>query len=505
MLHRILLTAVALRSATVFGAGAAAVPVAAVPPLKSPQTMAVVVRTSKIHGLVNFVETIAGVPHRSRALKETFEKSPANDPEARRLITMYQGLLSTLNANTDFPGYTSSRSRGLSVDKALLTFSAFAPHDDLSDYLAMSGSLLPPDVNARYAEVLRGLAPLYDELVWKKNERALAAMKTRLTARFRAWHIDEILTKAAKFYGSDWPEGQPFSIVLYPIPGAKGHSSAESLGSFESVGVFVDAPDAELSDRFGVMIHEICHSLYEAEPLAMQKDLDGVFAADTRPHARLAAQWINEALATALGNGWAAAVAAQKLDPLAWYNDRFIDGFAKALYPTVRSYLDQGRTIDHQFVNDAVAIFAKTFPDATRDVAGLLAETMLLTEGKAITNDALSHELRRQFRVPSLTRISPAAGLEALQALEKHPMTVLLAVTPGELNGLITLSGAVKGMDQALAALRSRNGDAVVAMLQKNGRGLFVIKVADAAKLAGALEKLVDLKLIPEAGTTIDL
>ena len=54
-----------------------------------------------------------------------------------------------------------------------------------------------------------------------------------------------------------------------------------------------------------MVFHEICHSLYEAQPPAFQHEFERYFTESSSPHARLAYQQVNEALATALGNGWA--------------------------------------------------------------------------------------------------------------------------------------------------------------------------------------------------------
>ena len=59
-----------------------------------------------------------------------------------------------------------------------------------------------------------------------------------------------------------------------------------------------------MTHRFGVIFHELCHSLFKAQPMALQKELDSWFLSLRTPHAIFAYRYYNEALATALGNGW---------------------------------------------------------------------------------------------------------------------------------------------------------------------------------------------------------
>jgi hypothetical protein len=307
-----------------------------------------------------------------------------------------------------------------------------------------------------------------------------------------------MLERARTFYGSHWPDDQPLTIVLHPIPAARGHTTATIISDVAPVEALLDEED--LAGRFGVVFHEICHGLYASQPLARQRELDGYFTREARrsPYAAQAYALINEALATALGNGWARRRAAGRLDPGRWYDDAQIAGFARALYPEVEAYLEAGRAMDRRFVQRAVETLRRTSPEAIHAYASLLKELFLATDGKAVDLGEARRVVRRHFRVPSMTRASPLGHAETAAALRgaRGHAAVLLVFSPGEEGQLRRLARAAPALRPWLGQLTRRRGSWAFSALDARHRPWIILRLARPSQLERALVALKEQRVI---------
>jgi hypothetical protein len=162
--------------------------------------------------------------------------------------------------------------------------------------------------------------------------------------------LRDTLDDAARFFGVTWPpeaEGQPITVVLVPIPGKPETTRAASAGAI----VLVELTDREddLAERYGVIAHELCHSLWRARSDARSRQIDAWFEGAPRALALL-----DEALATVLGNVLAAERAgARPAEDDRWYDDPDIDAFARAILPLVRRTVEARCPLDAKFADEA--------------------------------------------------------------------------------------------------------------------------------------------------------
>jgi hypothetical protein len=237
------------------------------------------------------------------------------------------------------------------------------------------------------------------------------------------------------------------------------------------------------------MFHEMCHSLYEAEPVDVQQAFESYFREVKTPQSDLAYTLINEALATAIGNGWAIEAATGKRDRDSWYDDAAIDGFAKAIYPMVREYIQDGRSLDRSFVRKSIESFGAAFPDAPYRFDILLREIVLMTDGDAISTADLRDALRAAFPVSSIYATSPVDDERSLRYLTEQRATVVVAVGEEHVGQLAPLETRFPSIADGLQELRAaREGGLLVGSDQ--GRAIVVMELRDRNGIAQAVDEL---------------
>ncbi len=442
-------------------------------------------RTGRIFGLFMFATTIADVPSRPRVLGDIFRASPYNTPETQARIAEFKAIHRNLQQGVDFEGFPSGRPNGATLEQ-LFTWRTLDARD-LTELRRTTQGLLPLAQQDRYFEILSSFEAIYDSLIWRSNETKLVDYVARFQRIAPEAQLDVMFDAAALFYGAAWPRDLPFTVALYPIPAKQGSTSAESVGSLETVAVLLDEED--LPGRFAVMFHEMCHSLYESQSAAFQREFESFYADIGTPHSKVAHSLINEALATAVGNGWGFEQVTGHRDETQWYADAAIDGFAKAISPLVTDYLTQGRTLDRAFARQSVEIFQAKFPDAPFQFDALFREIVLLTDGETMRSAEVRDAMRRQFRISSIYSSEPADGEGALGYVREQGATLIVAVGSGQTDQLSALETELPLLTDRLRELREETRD-VLLVGTAEGRTVIVMKLGGPQALTRALDEL---------------
>ncbi|MCC6747889.1 MAG: hypothetical protein IT371_09545 [Deltaproteobacteria bacterium] len=446
-------------------------------------------RTSPTHGLFVFVEALSGVPNHSPLFAELFAKSRHDTPEARARLRTYRALRDRfLRGGGRYAGYPEER-RDMGWDVARLVKLQSALARDLPDFGGRIATLLPVAEHRQYLELLGSFEPIYRELVWKPSEPRLARYRKALEQLARRIRFPELFAKLARFYGAAWPEAQPVVVVLHPIPAARGRTNATILGPVASVEALVDERD--LVGRFGVIVHELCHALYQAQPPERQRALLGAFRRSPSPYAPHAAGLLDEALATAIGNGWVERTLRGTADE-SWYADEDIDRFAKLLVGRVERYLEAKRPLDEAFVREAIGRVAEKMPDVRVAYRSRLKRAFLATDGETFTTQEGVRQLRRAFTAQSIFHSSPLDHAQTVQAFrEAGPeAAVVLVVTPQRRAQLRGLAAAAPPLARWLKQLEAQRGSFVFAAADERQRPWVVVVASKVEELERALAEL---------------
>lgn len=450
----------------------------------------------RIHGLYVFVETISGQAHRSVAIKQLFEQSKFNNAKSKEKIDAFRALDFTLNKFIPFDGLPE-RNPEQSVHSILAMQASFAK--DLNDFRDRAVSLMPMPEVVKLFKVLTYFEPIYDTLLWKPNLGVMQKVAAEFKAKSLKWKLNDLFAKAAKFYGSDWPVEQKFRVSLYPIPKNAEQSNAQAYGAVESVGVIVNE---DRESRFGVIFHELCHSLYEAQPLELQKTIADNFKNSSSKFSMLAYSYLNESLATAIGNGWAYQVVKGKVDTGEWYHNDKIDGLSHAIFGKVVEYLNSRKTIDAPFINFVIASFEKRFPQAGLEFEPALTNVTLITDGVVNLREH-RRDLKNAFSISNLNYSSPINDDETLKSVRANSSTVFAIVTQKQREQLDTLDDVFKGLSEHIELL-PRTGN-FLGMFDVGVRKVIVLVIDNATDVPKAFKIMSQKKKVDKLNTFVEL
>ena len=203
--------------------------------------------------------------------------------------------------------------------------------------------------------------------------------------------------------------------------------------------------------RLGVIIHEMCHILFDEQRQRLQQDIDKWFTQSESDWSKLAYSYLDEGLATAIGNGWAFQQIHGKIDTTEWYNDKYINGFAKALFADCSAYLEQGKEIDKDFIVKGIAHFEKTFPKAIYELDILMNEiTLFANSEKNDDVEYIAYEIRRNFRIRSQWFSTPIANERSLSLLDKQKTTKFFLIEEKHQASIQLIKEQFQDLDQEL-------------------------------------------------------
>lgn len=350
------------------------------------------VRASKTAALLNFLETLTGATHTSQTLQQYIAESPEVDAGLVDLAVRFSRI------DLDIPIGSGSELEGRPAERNVkdLIKMAAVKSDGVEEFADRITGMLAEAQRTELLSIMKAAAPYYDKIIWNGTKDSIADKAEKLKE-----YVPQ-MTKAFEqlnhFYRGQYPSDQDFVVCIYPIPGNQGHTTATPHGNTLLMGAFTEGKD--FANRTGVAVHELCHILYRSQSEAFQWELENWFLQNTSQHARLAYSYFDEALATACGNGWAYEKLTGETEEGDWYAEPYTNGFGQALYPLVDEYLNEGSELDSAFVNSAIEIFAKAFPDAIRIYSLLINHASLYHDGEdAAERNAVHQALSKRFPV----------------------------------------------------------------------------------------------------------
>jgi len=378
-------------------------------------------KISKPYCIFNFLEAANGAHNTSSTLRKFITEKTKDDAKFLKLVSDFgQIRLDYQFKRDELPdNRRQTRSTYDLIDIALVNSST------ISEFRDRIIGILPNNELQKLIQVMQDVEVYYDRLIWKDNEAKL--INQRIALEKYTTQCSESFTRINRFYNSCWITEVPFLVALYPIPGGSGNSTATPHANSLCVGVLTDETDHV--GRIGVVLHEMCHVLYDEQPSEFQHKLESYFIENKSPYSQFAYNFFDEGLATALGNGWAYKSLSGELDPSPWYNNEYINGFGKALYPLIEEYISNNRQIDREFVNKAIDLFTVAFPNSITDYGILLNRISIYNDADTGPEiDQVMNTIGSYFQMTSSNFSSPILDPIAQEYLKTGNQTQLIIV-----------------------------------------------------------------------------
>lgn len=394
------------------------------------------IETNKTLCLFSFLETSSNQLGTSSSFRDYIINAYKKDKEFTKIVDAY----SNLNLDFSFKRNGLPKKRASYVTTKDLLWIAASNSKSLDDFSQRIIGVLPHLTHIQLIKLLKQSEKYYNDLIWHKEQENIARIQNQL-GKYKN-QISDLYLKISKFYNTSWDTSVPFKIMLYPIPLEKGRTTAIPAGNI-LICNFLSHKKDDYKSRLGIVIHEMCHILYKEQRSNFQNKIEEWFTNSPSPYATLAYSFINEGLATALGNGWSYKQIYNALDAKKWYNNKHIDGFAHALFPLVEDYLNDEKTIDQNFVNKSITLFKDTFPKATEETAILMNSVQLFTNTeKEDEINKIANNIHEYFNIRSMELLAPILSKESKELFGIKNATKLFIVDSDDLNTFIGLQEA---------------------------------------------------------------
>src|SRR5690606_3538821 len=231
---------------------------------------------SKPYCIFNFLETAINQQGTSSTLKEYISSNTKNDSDFKKLCLDFKNI--QLNYNYKREEFPENRRQNRST-KDLIKI-ALVNSNTIEEFKNKIIGILPNSELQKLVSVLKQADNYYDNLIWNSNIEKLNNQKKELEVY--SSKASEIFNTFQHFYNSSWTTDIPFIVALYPIPGKTGNATATPHANSLCVGVMTDG--ARHIEKMGVVLHEMCHVLYDEQTKEFQHQIDKWFSENNSPY-----------------------------------------------------------------------------------------------------------------------------------------------------------------------------------------------------------------------------
>jgi len=357
---------------------------------------------------------------------------------------------------------------------------------DVNDFMQRIIGILPNEQWVKLKQVFANTEPLYDKMIGvpyaQATKKQLAALE-----KFNG-KTDSIFNELRSFYSSSWSDDIPVTVSIYPIPGTKDNTTATPHSNSIVLAVMTGEKNSAMS--VSKAIHEMCHVLYGEQGLSVQQRLDSAFLQNKSIYSKYAYGYIDEALATACGNGWAYKKLSGEQSAGSWYANEYINGYGHAIYPLVAAYIEKGKALDKAFVDSAIFLFEKKFPKAIYSYLNLLNKVTIYT-------DANDHEqflsiissVKHHFQMHRFYGTYPISDPQSANLIDQSDETQLIIVHSNHEQNFKLLKNKFPQLKNTPV-----EKDGVYSFFDDKKRPVIIVNVKDVAMLDAALSMMAKTK-----------
>jgi hypothetical protein len=380
--------------------------------------------SSSVHALYTFVRGLVGTQP-APTPEGLFYGSKYDTPESRRLIDRFRAVTAGVNRPVE--------SQALAPSIESVGAAAAVRVSDLAEWhQALLGTVATSDLDTM-REVLEHFAPVFDELVWSTSLDAVRSRVQGLQELAEVCRLDSTIREVARFYHSDRNPESEFTVALYPVSITSGATAGQLFATVDDETITLAVPTTEDDNRshLGVVLHEMCHILYLSQRREVRDDIERAVLHSGILYATQAYLALDEALATAIGNGWFIRGLSGQVPKEPWYAVSDVDAYARAIFPLVTSALEATQSLDPEFIQKAMALYHPTLKHRVLISQNLLSNVVVLIDEEFVhDSDLLSTLLRVMPFLRSVEVLSPISS-ENLNELRQRLATRLVIAKSG--------------------------------------------------------------------------
>lgn len=307
------------------------------------------------------------------SFKKQFSNSVYNREKYKNLLAQFDTL--QLNYSYDYSEFpVGSKIPGMT--ESLLKKNLVAS-SNLKDFKKRAVGIIPNSSLLQLSAILYEFQLVYRELVYQPNKIKFEKQLAEVTEFIKTKNLASYFDKGLFFYKSYWEESIPFEIAFYPLPNSQGFSAEAFCNNAVSA---LQIDNKNYTSLFGVLLHEIYHILYDEQPIQVKRNITRWFTDNPSKSSTYAYLLLNEALATAFGNGYVYESLSGKPDESDWYDRKYTDLMAKKIYPVLNEYINQKKGIDEAFINTYIKLYEENFSDWLNELDNLMCYRYVLTD-----------------------------------------------------------------------------------------------------------------------------
>ena len=349
--------------------------------------------------------------------KAEFKKSKYNNDIYKNLIIKFDNLAIDYSYQfEEFPYASKTPMQTRDILKKNLIAS-----NSLEDFKLRSTGILPNNVLIDLTAYIKSFTPVYNELIYRPHKEKFEKQLAEIKDYANNSQLEDYFEKGLLFYHSSWDPSIPFEIAFYPFPESDYFTAQAFYNNFVSA---IQTNLNDYKDLFSVMMHETYHIIYNEQTMAFKVQIDEAFKKNPSKYSNYAYLLMNEVLATALGNGYVYENLNGKQDINDWYNHKYIDQMARKIYPLVKQYIEEKKSIDKNFVNHYIDLYESNFPSWINESQNLMTYRYIMSENK---NDFKT--IRRKFRFRSMEENESEISSASIDNMKKTPLTKVVIIS----------------------------------------------------------------------------
>lgn len=462
---------------------------------RSQDTYTIKYQVNKPYCILNFMETLKTNGFYGPNLFQYYKQSALNDNETLvALVEQYKQL--KIKYSYEFGGYPKYRfmAKGRSTRDLFYTLSAKT--QTLAEFKQITVGIIPYDQHQKLFEIFEAVEPIYDELIWKPYHKT-ALKKIRALEKYtKKINMNEKLPQYVNFFTSSWPVDIPIIMSFSIVPGEKVKLVPPPQGNTIFSGLLTDSDD--YSFYIALLTHEFAHRAFAELPLEKHQQIDQWFTNSKSPNRHMVNFVFNEVLGGAVGHK----IREDLIGPhKSNYGQSFIRDFNDAMYPLVASYLDEGKSLDNDFVEKSLQIYGETFPKAHKEYHYLLQAYYLLTDAE---DYPISREIMKNISSPLMYEHEKSIMDDTnIDNLINYDFTKLIVISKDHENTFDYLQNKIPGLNDINEV--KTESDFVLSFHDTDGRAYIIINLHSMDKFVEVLEKLKAQKMIDSKNPILNL